>query len=381
MSSCVAASALAVAFPGRVAAATPKTRSVNVLTFGAKGDGKTDNQVAIQKAFDHAKTTEKDVFIPEGVFLHSGAVTATGIKVSGGGDGSVLKATTYGDEAIVLKGNNVGLSNVHLAGYGAPDSAGRHRSLTSCAVLVDGATNFTIERVHAEKTSGAGFFIRGGSFGHVAGNFIEHTKADSIHMTHASHDIVVERNKIMYSADDSIAVVSYGGAGDTPVSNITIRDNEILYNTWGRGITVAGGNNVLVEHNSVTGGTADRAGIYIASGEYNTQAVHNVRVSGNTVIDGGGSVSGHGAITVYNPGNLPIDTLTIANNDIINPRKAGILVAGGGPQSIVIYDNQLSGGRHGLVGNIAAKATISTTRPAGETNVIGVEGAARQVNR
>jgi polygalacturonase len=351
------------------------------VDFGAKGDGKTDNQAAILKAIDYAKANGKEVFIPEGTFLHSGALTLNGVKMFGGGEGSVLKATTYGNEAVVLKGDGAGVSDLHLIGFGKPDGTARHPALTSCAVLVDNATNFTIENVHAEQTSGAGFFILTGSKGHVADNVVEHTKADSIHMTHASHDIVVERNKIMYSADDSIAVVSYGGAGDTPVSNITIRDNEILYNTWGRGITVAGGNNVLVEHNSVTGGTADRAGIYIASGEYNTQAVHNVRVSGNTIVDGGGSVSGHGAITVYNPGGLVIDTLTIANNDIINPRKAGILVAGGGLQSMLIYDNQLTGGRHGLLGNIAANATISTASPAGQTTIIGVEGAPRRLNR
>lgn len=346
---------------------------ISILDFGAKGDGQTDNQAAIQKAIDYAKANGKEVFIPEGTFLHSGALTLNGVKMSGSGDGSVLKATTYGNEAIVLKGDGAGVSDLHTIGYGAPDDAGRHRSLTSCAVLVDGASNFTIENVHAEKTSGAGFFIVSGANGHVADNVIEHTKADSIHMTHAAHDIVVERNKILYSADDSIAVVSYGGADGSPVRNVTITDNEILYNTWGRGITVAGGTNVVVEHNSVTGGTADRAGIYIASGEYNTQAVHNVRVSANTIMDGGGSVSGHGAITVYNPGGLPIDTLTIANNDIINPRKAGILVAGSGPQSMTIYDNQLTGGKYGLIGNIAANASIATAKPANDT--FRVDGA------
>jgi polygalacturonase len=350
----------------------PVAGSISITDFGAKGDGVTDNQVAIQKAFDYARANGLDVFIPAGTFLHSGALTATGIQVAGVGDSSVLKATTYGTEAIVLKGDDVGLSNVHLIGVGA----GRYQSNYSCAVLVDGATHFTIENVHAEKTSGAGLFILHSGYGHIAGNLIENTKADSIHMTSASHDIVVEQNRIMYSADDGIAVVSYGGATGSPTYNVTIRDNEVLYNTWGRGITVAGGNNVLVEHNTVVGGTADRAGIYIASGEYNTQAVHNVRVTGNTLTDAGGSVSGHGAITVYNPGTLALDTLTITNNDIINPRKAGILVAGSGPESMAIYDNTLTGGSYGLLAKLDPNASISTVRPATEPNVTGTDGGA-----
>jgi polygalacturonase len=344
----------------RVAAERPHgTRRISVVDFGAKGDGKTDDRAAIQKAFDYAKANGKDVFIPEGTFLHSGTLTASGIHVFGAGEASILKASTYGKEALFLKGNGVSLTDLHLIGVGGS----RLSSAESQKVVIAEAQHFAVERVHVEGTTTGGIMMIGAGYGHIADNVIERTHADSIHMTHATHDVVVERNRVMYSGDDGIAVVSYGGAGDTPVRNITIIDNEVMYNTWGRGITVAGGSNVLIEHNSVAGGTADRAGIYIASGEYNTQAVHNVRVTGNTLTDAGGSVSGHGAITIYNPGGLLIDTLTISNNDIFNPRKAGILVAGGGPQSMAIHDNRLSGGRHGLLANIAVKATISTTSP------------------
>jgi polygalacturonase len=54
---------------------------VSITDFGAVGDGKTDNQNAIQKAFDYAKAHGVAVFVPQGVFNHSGTLTANGISV------------------------------------------------------------------------------------------------------------------------------------------------------------------------------------------------------------------------------------------------------------------------------------------------------------
>jgi Pectate lyase superfamily protein len=330
----------------------------NVCDFGAKGDGVTDSRAAIQKAFDYAKANGLDVFIPAGTFVHSGTLSADGIRVFGTGDASILKASTYGQEALFLRGDGVALTDLHLIGVGGT----RLTSDNSQKVVVQGATNFAIERVHIEKTSTGGMKINGGAYGHIADNLVENTHADSIHMTSASHDILVERNRVLYSGDDGIAVVTYGG-GTAPMNHdITIRDNEVLYNTWGRGISVLGGSNVLIEHNTVAGGTNDRAGIYIAAEyQYNTQAVHNVRVTGNTITDAGGTTTGHGAITLYNSqSGLPIDGVTITANDIIDPRKSGIAVMGSGTQRLTIYGNRLVGGAHGLLRNDTNNALVVT---------------------
>ena len=333
---------------------------ISVLDFGAKGDGKTDDRAALQKAFDYAKANGKDVYIPEGTFLHSGGLLADGIKVFGAGDGSILKATNFGQEAVYLQGNGVALTDLHLIGVGTS----RIASDAGAKVVVVGAQNFTLERLHVEKSSCVGIKVNTGGYGHIADNLIENTRADSIHMTRASHDIVVEHNRILYSGDDGIAVVSYSGDG-SPDHDITVRDNEVKYNVWGRGLSVAGGNNVLIEHNTVVGGVNDRAGIYIAAEyQYNTFSVHNVRVTGNTLIDAGGLSSGHGAITVYNSQDglgLVNDGIVLTANDIINPRKAGIAVVGSGKQYLTVYDNTLSGGNYGLVSNINPRASISTT--------------------
>jgi hypothetical protein len=343
---------------------------ISITDFGAKGDGVTDSRAAIQKAFDHAKAHGVDVFIPAGTFLHSGTLTATGIRVFGAGDSSILKSSVYGQEALYLKGAGVELSDLHLIGVGGK----RLSADPSQKVVVEGAQDFRIERVHIENTSTGGIKVNSSANGTIADNFIENTHADSIHMTRASHHILVERNTIRYSGDDGIAVVSYGGATGNPNHSITIRDNDVRYNTWGRGISVLGGNDVLIEHNNVAGGTNDRAGIYIAAeSQYNTQSVHNVRVTGNTITDAGGKTTGHGAITLYNsqPSPFVVDGVTVTGNDIINPRKAGIAVIGSGTQHLAIYENNLTGGTNGLLANSAYGALISTVRPPGESNPSG----------
>jgi Ca2+-binding RTX toxin-like protein len=346
---------------------------ISITDFGAKGDGATDSRAAIQKAFDHAKANGVDVFIPAGTFVHSGTLTANGIRIFGAGDDSILKSSVYGQEALYLKGTGVALSDLHLIGVGGK----RLTADPSQKVVVSGAQDFTIERVHIEGTTTGGIKVNASARGYIADNLIENTHADSIHMTSASHDILVERNRILYSGDDGIAVVSYGGASGSPVHNITIRDNDVRYNTWGRGISVLGGNDVLIEHNNVAGGTNDRAGIYIAAeSQYNTQSVHNVRVTGNTITDAGGLSTGHGAITLYNSqtGSIVVDGVTVTGNDIINPRKAGIAVIGKGEQHLTIYENHLSGGSHGFIVNADPKAHISTTRPSTEKNIVGTDG-------
>jgi Ca2+-binding RTX toxin-like protein len=345
--------------------------TINIVDFGAVGDGRTDNRGALQRAFDQAKATGQDVYIPAGVFAHSGTLTADGIKIAGAGEGSVLKATQQGQEALILHGSGAELSDLRMEGVGGP----RINTYEAVGVLVDHAQNFRIENVHIQGTSGAGIIATASSQGYIANNIVENSGADSIHMVVGSHDILVERNRILHSGDDGISVVSYQGGG--MVSNVTIRDNEVLYNEWGRGITAAGGRDILIEHNNVVGGAADRAGIYVsAEAEWGTESAHNVRVSGNTITDAGGLSSGHGAILLYNsrPG-LVNDGVTVTNNEIINPRKMGILVSGEGEQHLAVYDNRISGSSNGDLVNLNPNASVSTDPPPGGTNVVGAEGA------
>ncbi len=342
--------------------------SVSITDFGAKGDGHTDNSAAIQAALDFAKTNGLDVLVPAGVFAHSSTLSISGIHVSGTGDGSVLKATHYGQEALYLRGDGADLSDLRIESV----NGARLSTDASAQVLVDGAINFAVENIHIVGSSSAGIQVNTGAYGTIADNLIENTRADSIHMVSGSHDIVVENNRTVGSGDDGISVVSYQGAGT--VHNITVSDNEVLDNTGGRGVAVVGGSEVVIEHNTVES-SASNAGIYIAAEQaYNTEAVHDVQVTDNTVIDAGGPTSGHGAITLYNSQGgqgLTNDGITIADNDIIDPRFVGIAVRGTGIQTAAIYDNQVSGGETAL--DISAGAQLNLVSPADVPDVAGAD--------
>lgn len=331
--------------------------SVSITDFGAVADGRTNNHNAIQAAFDYAKAHGDSVVIPTGTFAYSGTLTNNGIAVTGNGDGSVLKALDPNNEALFLTGNGGSFSNFQIQGN---TSAGRLVTYETAAICVKGATNYTVENMHIKGSASVGVFSTGSSYGKVLNNTIENTKADSIHNTGGSHDITITGNRIIHSGDDGISVVSYS---DQAISHdILIQNNTVLYNDWGRGLTVVGGNNVKIIGNHVEGGTADRAGVYIAAeSEYHTYGVNNVTVSGNTLIDAGGAQSGHGAITLYNSqaGSTVITGVTLDHNQIVDPRASGVLSVGNGQISGSATSNTMYADGNRFYQNSDSAASVS----------------------
>jgi hypothetical protein len=89
--------------------------TVNVLDFGAVGDGITDDSAAVQAALTFAVDNEKELYFPEGSFLFGSTVTvgnAAGqsdnpITICGAGRGTILKATaTLANGLIRIEGPN-----------------------------------------------------------------------------------------------------------------------------------------------------------------------------------------------------------------------------------------------------------------------------------
>lgn len=90
--------------------------AVNIKWFGAKGDGVTDDRLAIQNAIN----TTKDVFIPQGTFKIDTSISVSGDRQSifGNGDLSVIlqgSSTAY----INCSFSNVSFKNFRIEGGGA----------------------------------------------------------------------------------------------------------------------------------------------------------------------------------------------------------------------------------------------------------------------
>jgi hypothetical protein len=324
---------------GAGTAPAPGADALSVKAYGAKGDGVTDDTVAIQKAFDAAAAQDRPVYMPAGTYLHNSLLQVRGIEVYGDGDKSILKATDPAKASLHVTGTGDHLHHFRITGVATErlthgDAAGVH---------LDAATGFEMDHMTVDKVAQNAFIVRDSSNGSIHDNRIDGTLADSIHITRASHHIRVENNHITNSGDDGIAVVSYVGSSERS-HDVLIRNNLVEDNHWGRNISVIGSDKVQILDNVVDGNLAGRAGIIIA-GEtsYNTWGPTNVLVDGNTVKDAGSQAAGHGAIMVVNGTSYLSSGITIQHNNIADFDFQGIRVSGSGINGVTIDDNNIGG--------------------------------------
>jgi len=343
-------SASCAAFSGVLGATQPDV--FNVTSYGAKGDGTTDDTVAIQKAIAAAQAAGGSVYFPatKKSYLYSGCVFFKGIGVYGDGSTSVLQATDPANSAIVLQGDHPSLRNVKII---SPLSSkiGRQGTPQSGGVVAYQATNYSIENVSVDTTASVGIMsfqssgtvARPATISHCT---VANTLADGIHLTMLSSYVTVSDNTVINSGDDMYAVVSYMSNGGL-CHDITITGNTGTgQSANGRGISVVGGNNVTISHNTIQNTRA--AGIYLqaelvrnidGSLNYKTYGDDRIVVE-NNILTNLASVVPHGAI---NLGGRPADTtdagqqesgdslisnVKISGNIITNAHNCGALLQG-----------------------------------------------------
>ncbi len=225
---------------------------LNVLDFGAKGDGSTDNTSAIQKALDAAGKTYGSVFIPEGNFLTSELKVPAGVGIHGlpawsyrDGMGTIL--TLNDDKAkclinltnsfgaylfgLCLKGKNLG-KEIHGILIDKPDygkqedtpriDTCRIERFTGDGIKLERIWCFVVRHSHCYGNKGCGLRVRGWD-GFILDNW--------------------------FSGNGKAGYASY----DENASN-TITGNRIEWNREG-GIVIYGGS-----HYNITGNYIDRSG-------------------------------------------------------------------------------------------------------------------------
>jgi parallel beta-helix repeat protein len=288
---------------------TSVVKTVRVVDFGATPNDLTDDQSAIQRAFDNAPVGYTVVFDP-GTYLHSSYLVMNQNNVSLSGYGATLTGTSPTSQALIVRGDGVTIAGISIANVvngrlAAEEHMGISLSFTDKSIVKD---------VTVDGASAAGIFAWEATNYIISNNVVKNTLSDGIHSTGNSKFGVVQSNQLTNVGDDCFAVVGYGA--ELP-SNITIQNNTCSGGK-ARGVSVVGGKDILIQNNSITRSAA--AGIYLASeSSYSTNRVTGVEVTGNTLTEVNTNASiDHGGIFIWGRLGFVTDDITIEDNTITN---------------------------------------------------------------
>jgi polygalacturonase len=335
---------------------------VQVRSFGAVGNGVTDDTAALQAAI--ASLTPGDVLqIPAGyTFAHSDVldIATASVRVTGGG---TLLATNEARSSVWLDADGVTLDNVTLR---MGTTTKRWDAYEQMKLRLTAHAGITVTNVTVDGSAAAGIFVSGASDFTLTDVTVKNTRADAIHMTGGSHDGRVVRPTTQNSGDDGVAIVSYA---DKPVCHhITVQSPRFYGQTWGRAFSVVGGEDVTFT--DVYAERSSSASIYLATeANYDTLATKRVLVDGGTIVSANQDATvGHGAILVYSgkPGmtdsDITVRNLTIRDTRATAPRQVGVVTSNGGSVARVTFANMtLVAGPQNVFGGTAPDSAVNRT--------------------
>jgi len=392
-------------------AAPPATGTLKVTDFGADGRGQADDTAAIQRAIDALQPGQWLVF-PPGRYQHSAALVVRQRGVTLWGEGATLHATQPQSQALVVAADGVSLLRFTLTAVTAqrgsqpqqsriavwrreqPDQPIRGVTIRDNRILAAGAPGSDL----ANSASSAGIFLYHATGFLVAGNRIERSLADGIHITAGSHDGRVLGNTVRETGDDMIGMVSYLGDGSFTrntaadlaatlprrteaklVHDVLVADNDLAGLYWGRGISVVGGRSITILRNHIADSTR-AAAIYLArEANYVTFGVQNVRVQDN-VIEKVQTTTPRYSVGHAMAGRSGHAAIQLHADLFEDERGQPALAAALGLADIAIVGNRVDGAASGGLRISGARASLGPTGPAlNERRADGVMVARRLV--
>jgi parallel beta-helix repeat protein len=315
------------------------------LAVPPAANGAPDSTGMLQAKFDALKPGDSLTLDP-GTYEHSGVVVikVPGVKING--NGATLAATNDTTSSVQIRADGVSLSNLNLT---APLGGPRYSSFDQHKLFV-AANNVTLSDITITGSAASGVFLLGSNNFRLDNITVRDSRADGIHMSDGSSNGVVNNPITERTGDDGVAVVSYSAQFHPGVArmcrDIVINNPVVNGTTFGRGVTVVGGENVSYRNIKVSGTSG--AGVYISTegAPFFTQSTNGVEVIGGSVTGAGwtpqlamGALAVYGEHGGYSTTNVTIANLVVAETNPEAQRNIRVSTRDGGVVNNIAFRN------------------------------------------
>jgi hypothetical protein len=279
---------------------------VNVLDYGALGDGHTDDLAAINKAIAAAGNGGRVHFPGQHNYVHSGLIVANSVNLFGDGASTTLTASDPTNGAIELTGTGSSVSQM-VVGYGAPVASGG--SIPQRAAIWISGNGATVDQVTVSNASDSGIVAILSNNCTITNDLISNVSYLCL-LIQGCNTVLVDNNSIQPTQTSGPAEFRVDtSSGTTYCQNVTFTRN-----TFNRGIVLM--THLLAgrfDNNSVTNGGFELIGNL--SG--NIAPSSNLEFLGNTF----NASSFYGNIYILGDPVGPGGTLQVANNTFTGLRR------------------------------------------------------------